>query len=292
MTRAPQRAGTLYLVATPIGNLEDITRRAVRILGEVDVVAAEDTRRTRKLLAALGISKPLESLHADSGARKVERIVELLRGGKDVALTSDAGTPLIADPGADLVQACNEAGIAVVAVPGPSAVAAAIAVAGFGGDRFLFAGYPPRKAGERRQFLERIAAMPYPVVLFEVPHRVVQTLQQLSSILGCERQVVVCRELTKLHEEVVRGAAVQVAAAFEHREPKGEFTIVIAAGRQASGPPVAGDPRAAAALMAQMGLSSRQITDVLVAAAGLGRNEAYRLALQARESKDEVSGSG
>jgi len=265
MTRAPQRAGTLYLVATPIGNLEDITRRAVRILGEVDVVAAEDTRRTRKLLAALGISKPLESLHADSGARKVERIVELLREGKDVALTSDAGTPLIADPGADLVQACNEAGIAVVAVPGPSAVAAAIAVAGFGGDRFLFAGYPPRKAGERRQFLERIAAMPYPVVLFEVPHRVVQTLQQLSSILGCERQVVVCRELTKLHEEV---------------------------GRQASGPPVAGDPRAAAALMAQMGLSSRQITDVLVAAAGLGRNEAYRLALQARESKDEVSGSG
>jgi len=282
MNSTQTRSGTLYLVATPIGNLEDITQRAVRVLGEVDLIAAEDTRHTRKLLAALGLNKPLESLHGDSGPRKVLHIIELLHQGQDVALVSDAGTPLIADPGAELVQACAKADIPVVIIPGASAVTAAVALAGFGADSFLFAGYPPRKASERRQFIEGIASQRHPVVLYEAPHRIQKTLQELAETLPAERQVAVCRELTKLHEEIVRGTAAEVATAFEGREPKGEFTIVIAPSSQPPAVPSVGDPEAAARLLATLGLSTKEIAEVLAAATGLSKNEAYQLALRQR----------
>jgi 16S rRNA (cytidine1402-2'-O)-methyltransferase len=218
--------GTLYLVATPIGHLDDISARALRVLGEVAAVAAEDTRRTLNLLRHFGLQTPLLSLHEHNEHERTPALVARLLAGESVALVSDAGTPLVSDPGAALVRTAIDAGIRVEAIPGPSAVLAALAVSGLASPAgFTVAGFPPSRAEARRRWLQALAAEPRPVVLFEAPHRVRQTLDDIAALLG-DRRVAVARELTKVHEEVLRGRASEVAASLG--EPRGEFTLVMA----------------------------------------------------------------
>lgn len=214
---------SLYIVATPIGNMEDITLRALRVLREVGLVAAEDTRRTGRLLSAHGIRTPLTSYHEHNENAKLSFILGRLEE-TDVALVCNAGMPIISDPGYELVRAAAEMGISVVPVPGPSAVMAAMAVSGLPADRFLYMGFLPRRKGKRRRRLEEVATLPYTLVVFETRHRLRASLADILDILG-DRPLAVCRELTKLHEEILRG---QVGQAIEHfQEPRGEFTLVI-----------------------------------------------------------------
>ncbi|MBM2826319.1 MAG: tetrapyrrole methylase family protein [Dehalococcoidia bacterium] len=213
----------LYLVATPIGNMEDITLRALRILKEVGLIAAEDTRTTRHLLSAYDIKTPLVSYHQHSKAARLEMLLEVL-AERDVALVSEAGTPGISDPGYELVVACVERGISVVPIPGPSAVVAAIAASGLPTGKFLYLGFLPRTGKERRRILRSVAGEEATLVAFEAPHRFAKSMTDVVNILG-DRQIAVCRELTKLHEEIFRGL---VSEAQEHfQQPRGEFTIVI-----------------------------------------------------------------
>ncbi len=220
---------TLYVVGTPIGNLEDITLRALRVLREVSLIAAEDTRSARVLLQHYDLHTPLTS-YTDAYARgkreKIEAVLAALSQG-DVALISEAGMPGISDPGYELVRAALDAGYTVVPVPGPSAVIAALAVSGLPADRFLYLGFLPRRAVGRRELLRAVADQPVTLVAFEAPHRLRDTLRDLAEILGAERPLVVARELTKLHEEIWRGTVEQARAHFTAIEPKGEFTLVI-----------------------------------------------------------------
>ena len=215
--------GTLYVIGTPIGNLEDITLRASRILSSVSLVAAEDTRVTRRLLAHLDAHPRLLSCHEHNWKRQLPRLLEALAEG-DAALVTDAGSPAVSDPGAGLVAAVADAGYAVVSIPGVSAVTAALSVSGFPADRFVFLGFLPRRGSHRSEALLEAARSEHTIVLFEAPHRVRATLKDIADALG-ETPVAVCRELTKLHEEVWRGSA---SAALDYfAEPRGEFTIVI-----------------------------------------------------------------
>ena len=215
---------TLFVIGTPIGNLEDTTARAVRILGEVGAIAAEDTRITARLLARHGIRKPLISYRAPVERRGLPRVLAAL-DEHDVALVSDAGTPSVSDPGQALVEAAWAAGHTVVPIPGPSAVTAALSVAGYGGPGFTFLGYLPRKPGEIRRLLATLADDPRPAVAFDSPYRVLKSLALIAEVLP-ERHLTVGRELTKLHEEVLRGTAGEVIAALGDRA-RGEFTLVI-----------------------------------------------------------------
>ena len=217
--------GTLFVVATPIGNLEDVTLRALRILREVSLVAAEDTRRTSRLLQHYSISTPTTSLHEHNEAARTPALLKRLQDGESVALVSDAGTPVVADPGARLVAAAHAAGIRVEPVPGPSAVMAALSASGLGADQFVFAGFPPAKRQQRRPWLEALAAEPRPVVLYEAPHRIRDTLQDIQSIFG-NRPVCIARELTKTHEELVVRPITDIINNLA--EPRGEFTVIIA----------------------------------------------------------------
>ncbi len=215
---------TLYVVATPVGNLEDVTLRALRVLGEVTAIAAEDTRVTSRLLARHGIRKPLLSYRAPVESRGLPKVLAALSGG-DVALVSDAGTPTLSDPGRILVEAAWAAGHRVVPIPGPSAVTAALAVAGFPGEGFTFAGYVPRKPGERRRLFAGPGEADRPLVLFESPHRVRRTLEQLAAEFP-DARVALCRELTKVHEQVLRGTPAEVLARLP--DPvRGEVTLVV-----------------------------------------------------------------
>jgi 16S rRNA (cytidine1402-2'-O)-methyltransferase len=219
-------SGRLFLVGTPIGNLGDMTERAKETLAGVDVVAAEDTRRTGRLLSRFGIKRPLVSLFEGNEARRTAELVTSLREGKDVALVTDAGMPLISDPGHRLVRACVDEGIDVRVVPGPSAVTAALAVSGLPSDRFVFEGFLPRKAGDRRERLRSLADELRTIVLFESPVRLETLLRDVLGEVG-DRRVAVARELTKLHEEVVRGRASEVLARIAGAEPKGEVVVVV-----------------------------------------------------------------
>ncbi|MFB3854786.1 MAG: 16S rRNA (cytidine(1402)-2'-O)-methyltransferase [Vicinamibacterales bacterium] len=216
---------TLFVVATPIGNLEDMTFRAVRVLGQVALIAAEDTRRTRLLLQRYGIKTPTTSLHEHNEERKLPGLIDSLEAGSDLALVSDAGTPGVSDPGFRLVRAAIERGIRVEVLPGASAVLTALGVSGFPADQFVFLGFPPSKPAARRRWLESIAPEERTVVFFEAPHRVRHTLSALLSTVG-DRPIAVGRELTKLHEEVLRGTVSSVLARLGEA-PRGEFTIVI-----------------------------------------------------------------
>lgn len=220
--------GTLYLCSTPIGNLEDITLRALRILKEVDVIVAEDSRRTRKLLAHYDIATPIfTSLYQGVEEERTEAVLKILRKGKRVALVSDAGTPLVSDPGYPLVRACVEEGIPVVSVPGPSAVLSALVASGLPPQPFLFAGYPPRAPSARRAWLSELLRLPYTVVFFESPYRLLKTLAVLAE-LDPARPTVVARELTKIHEEFVRGSAHTVHAEFAWRKKVlGEVVVLL-----------------------------------------------------------------
>lgn len=218
--------GTLYVVGTPIGNLEDITLRAIRTLREVDLIAAEDTRVTRTLLSAHQIATPLVSFHEFSGPTKVRQLVERL-AASDVALVSDAGMPGLSDPGYPLIRAALDAGHAVVPIPGPSAILAGLVASGLPMHAFTFHGFLPRKAGERRRLLASMLDAAHSQVVFESPHRLVAALKDACEVLGPERPVAVCRELTKKFEEVVRGTLAEAVARFERQAPRGEITIVI-----------------------------------------------------------------
>jgi 16S rRNA (cytidine1402-2'-O)-methyltransferase len=237
--------GTLYVVATPIGNLEDVTLRALRILREVPLVAAEDTRRTARLLQHYSISTRTTSLHEHNERAKTPALVARLLAGDSVALVSDAGTPMMSDPGAHLVRAAHEAGIRVEPIPGPSAAVAALSASGFHSPEFVFVGFPPAKAGARRKWLERLAGEPRTLVIYEAPHRVQSTLEEMASVFG-DRPICVCRELTKAHEELVISTI--TAAAERVTAGRGEYTLVVrGADPQAGQPAERPDPSTVAA---------------------------------------------
>ena len=269
---------TLYVVATPLGNLGDLSPRAADVLRRVPVVAAEDTRRTRGLLTHLGAAPTLLSFHAHSDERRVEKVLEILRDGRDVALVSDAGTPGVSDPGTDLVAAARAAGLLVVPVPGPSAVATALSAAGLPADRYLFLGFLPRKGGERARLLARAAAEEWSVVFFEAPGRLGALLHDLARLAGPERRATVARELTKVHEELRGGTLAELGDYYSEHEPRGEITLVLAG----TGVPAPEEDRSeeaaerATELLAE-GLSRREVARRLTETHGLSRNDAYRL---------------
>ncbi|HEY7204554.1 MAG TPA: 16S rRNA (cytidine(1402)-2'-O)-methyltransferase [Methylomirabilota bacterium] len=220
--------GTLYVVATPLGNLEDVTLRALRVLKEVAVIACEDTRRTRILLSHFGIHVPVTSYFEHNKLRKGARLLETLEHGQSVALVTDAGTPGISDPGFLLVKQAREAGVPVVPVPGPSAVVTALSAAGVPADRFVFDGFLPVKPGRRVHRLEALRALEMTVVCYESPHRVLGALEAIAQVFG-DREIVVAREMTKQFEEIVRGSAAALKARFEAGPVRGEFTLIIPA---------------------------------------------------------------
>ena len=218
-------AGILYVVATPIGNLEDVTLRALRILREVSVIAAEDTRRTARLLQHYSISTRTTSLHEHNEHVKARQLVERLQSGESVALVSDAGTPLVSDPGHHLVQTAREAGIRIEPVPGASAVMAALAASGWGGDGFTFLGFPPSRSKDRTRWFAHLADIGRLTVIFEAPHRVAKALVELAEIFGSSHVVAIGRELTKSHEELVVGPISELVQRFQ--DARGEFTLLI-----------------------------------------------------------------
>jgi len=217
----------LYVVATPIGNLEDITLRALRVLRQVQVIAAEDTRRTAKLLAHAGITTPMVSVHAHNETARLPQLLERLRNGEWVALVTDAGTPLLSDPGDHLIRQALDDGIPVEPVPGASAVLAALTMSGVPSSQFTFLGFPPVKSGPRRRWADDAAAYRHPVVFFEAPHRIRQTLELLTDVAGPLRHVSVCREITKKHEELIRGSLEAVQRHPSILDPVGEFTCIL-----------------------------------------------------------------
>ena len=277
--------GTLYVVGTPIGNLEDLSPRAARVLRETALVAAEDTRVTRRLLNHLNARPRLISFHEHNWRERVEPVLEALEEG-DAALVSDAGMPGVSDPGRELVAAAAARGIRVESVPGPSAVTTALAVSGLPADAFQFLGFLPRRRRERREKLREAAASPLTLALFEAPHRLRATLEDIFLIFG-DRPIVVCRELTKLHEEVFRGTA---AVALEHFDaPRGEFALVIAgATLEAQPEDNMGSIRILLREQRAEGARARDAVDEAAARFGVSKNRAYQLWLETRtEDRDK-----
>jgi 16S rRNA (cytidine1402-2'-O)-methyltransferase len=280
------KKGTLYLVSTPIGNLEDITLRALRILKEVDLIACEDTRRTRILLSHYGIKTALTSLYDEIERKKGEVLVEKLLGGRSLAYVSDAGTPLISDPGYHLVRIAVEAGIPVVPVPGASAVITALSVAGMPSDRFAFFGFLPEKAGRRQSFLQKLKTLPMTLVFYESPRRIVDSLKDIRDILG-DRDVAVTRELTKVFEEVIRGRVDELVAKLEEQGVKGEITLLVGGAPEKPG---AGDGEIEALFreMDQQGdFSTRDLAARIAGELNLPRKRVYEVVLKLRSMKQE-----
>jgi 16S rRNA (cytidine1402-2'-O)-methyltransferase len=272
--------GTLYLVATPIGNLDDISARALRVLAQVSLIAAEDTRQTRKLLVHYGIQTRLTSYHEHSQASKQGRLLAALEQG-DVAVVSDAGTPGLNDPGYLLVSAALQAGHAVSPIPGPSAPIAALVTSGLPTDAFLYLGYLPRKSAERRRLLEEIARLPYTLVFLEAPHRLLAALADLQAVLG-DRPVAVARELTKLFEEIYRGTLQAARQHFGEQEPRGEFTLVVGGSPEHQERWAEDRLRAAAQEGLQAGQTPAKIATALAARSGWPRREVYNLLVDER----------
>ena len=280
---AENSSHTLYIVGTPIGNLEDLSLRAARVLRSVSLVAAEDTRVSRRLLAHLEAHPRLLSFNEHNWRERLEAVLRALDAG-DVALVSDAGMPTISDPGRELVAAAAERGIRVESVPGPSAVTTALAVSGLPADSFLFLGFLPRRARERREKLAEAVSGPHTVVLFEAPHRVRATLQDIQGIFG-DRPLAICRELTKLHEEVFRGTAAEAFAHFD--APRGEFVLVLAGADSTAAPgnsPEASDREIGDYLreLRDSGARGREAAESAAAKFGISRNRAYQLWLEVR----------
>ena len=282
-SKSGEGRGRLAVVATPIGNLGDITLRALEALREADVIACEDTRVTAKLLARYGIERPLLAYHDHNAGRVEPRLVRRMAMGESVALVSDAGTPVVSDPGAGLVRAAIEAGIPVTVLPGPSAVLAALSVSGLPAERFLFAGFPPSRGNERRRFLAELATAPATLILYEAPHRLAESLAEMAAVLG-DRPAVVARELTKLHEEVRRGSLAGLAREIaEGVAPRGEIVVVVA-------PPSAGGAEAGTGpdldsvlRDAMARLSLRDAVGQAAAITGLSRKQVYARALALQE---------
>jgi len=264
---------TLYIVATPIGNLEDITLRALRVLREVGLIAAEDTRVTRKLLTRHGISTRLTSFHEHTTQSKLDSLVATLEE-RDVALVSDAGMPGISDPGQALVRAAATAGISVVPVPGPSALSTAIAVSGLPAAQITYVGFLPRRQSQRKRMLQTVSSAPGVLVVFEAPHRLLGTLSAILETLG-DRQIAACREMTKIHEEVFRGSISGAIAHFTN--PKGEFTLVIAGSEGSQAPDSDEEAVALVTRLRAEGVRAQEAVAAVVAATGLSRRKAYRI---------------
>jgi len=264
----------LYIVATPIGNLEDISLRALRILSQVSLIAAEDTRKTKRLLTAYGIKTPLTSYHEHNKKTKLLYLLHCLQA-QDVALVSEAGMPGISDPGYQLVVAASEQGIPIVPIPGASVLVTALAVSGLPTDQFVYLGFLPRRKGQRKRLLEQIAEEERTILAFEAPHRLLSALEDILAVLG-DRRIAICRELTKIHEEVFRGTASQALAHFA--EPKGEFTLVIA-GKGQKRPP-AEDFEDELRRLYQKGLSAKEAISQVAKATGASKKELYRLWLK------------
>jgi len=270
-------SGTLYIVATPLGNLDDLSPRAAATLCRVTTVAAEDTRRTKTLMVHVGSRADLMSFHAHSTDSTLQRILHLLGTGKDVALVTDAGTPTVSDPGALLVAAARARDVPVVSIPGPTAVAAALSVSGISGDRYLFLGFLPRKGTDRRRLLDTIAKSGWTVVLFEAPNRVVELLGDLELVCGGERAAAVARELTKIFEETRAGTLTELAGYYAEAPPRGEVTVVVTGtGRpvQDERPP---DPEERARALLAQGMTRKDVAERIAAETGITRNTAYRL---------------
>ena len=270
-------SGTLFVVATPIGNLEDITARALRVLRQVRLIAAEDTRRTGHLLSRYAIATPTTSFHQHNESAKIASVIARLERGDEVALVSDAGTPTISDPGQRLIRAAIDAGIRVEPIPGPSASVTALAASGIAGQTFTFLGFPPTRGKDRAMWLEELRGAGRPVIFFEAPHRIKQTLGQIARLVG-NRQVCVARELTKVHEEFVRGPITDV---LERLPPLlGEFTIVLDIGRTTDSMPP--EPPSEELIVTEFGritalggLSRRQVINQVARAHGLAPNQVY-----------------
>jgi len=276
--------GCLSVVATPIGCLEDITLRALRVLGEADAILAEDTRHTRTQCSKHGIRTPLRSFHEHTDAAKVGLLVEELVAGAHFALVSDAGTPVVSDPGEHLVSCAAEAGVVVEAIPGPSAVLAALCVAGLPVRRFTFEGFVPKSGGEREEALSRISQSRITSVIFESPYRIHTTLEDLERVLEGDRRITLCRELTKMHEQTIRGTVEEIRAELA-KPARGEITLVI---EGASGGPIEKDVdvRALVVDWKHDGLSTKEMTQRLQRDAGWKRNKAYRAILEALGADD------
>ncbi len=284
MSPASER-GRLFLVATPIGNLEDVTLRALRVLREADGILAEDTRRTLGLCAHHGIASPVRRLDEHATSARIEEVARELAGGARLALVTDAGSPLVSDPGAALVRAAAERGVRVEPIPGPSAPIAALGLAGFGG-AFEFVGFLPRGGRERTDAIAKLRAQPACIVLFESPHRVGPTLAELASVLGPERPAVVCRELTKLHEEAARGSLASLAVRFSEGT-LGEITVVIGPDPRA-GAPVELDAAALDAAIERglsAGESARDLARALSEDLGVPRKDVYERILARRAAR-------
>ena len=266
---------TLYLVSTPIGNLSDLSARAVRVLAEVERIYAEDTRRTGGLLRHAGVRTRLTSLHQHNEAARVRRVLDFLETGGDAALVSDAGTPLVSDPGSRVVEAALDAGHDVVPVPGPSAILAALVGSGLPADRFAFLGFAPRKGGRRRALLERVAGSAETTILFEAPGRLARLLADLERTCGSDRRVAVAREMTKLHEEFVRGTLAGVRAKYGERAPRGEVTVVV--DRSPRRAPDEARARELATKLLAGGASPTDAVRELVAELGVSRNRSYQI---------------
>ena len=265
------------MVATPIGNLGDITYRAVRILKEADLIACEDTRQTRKLLDHYGIERPMVSYHEHNENQRARELIAKLESGTTIAQVSDAGMPGISDPGYRVVKLAIERGIAVVPIPGASAVVAALAAGGLPTDAFEFRGFLPAKAGQRRTALEQMRSLEYTVVLYEAPHRIVESLEDIVHVLGPQRPVVIARELTKLHEEFIRGTAQEALERVRGRELKGEITLLIGKGRPAEAAPPRQDLRARLEqLMREQELDEKAALKALAKERGVSKSELYR----------------
>lgn len=270
----------LFLVSTPIGNRADITDRARQVLRDVEVIYAEDTRRTGRLLAWLGTEARLRSLHEHNEAARIGEILDLLQAGGSCALVSDAGTPVVSDPGARLVGAVLDAGGRVVPVPGASAVPAAVAASGFAGDRFAFLGFPPRRASERAEWIRLLSRLPMTVVAFESPRRIGGLLAELAGAGLGERRGVICRELTKLHETIRRGSVAELASEFGE-ETRGEITLVLEAPPEAvEWKDLLEEMEREARRLSERGLSTRDIGAKLAEDFGVPRNVAYDLGLR------------
>jgi len=272
-------SGTLYLVATPIGNLEDISQRALRTLREVDVVACEDTRRTRVLLNHFGIKTKTVSYHEHNERSRAEQLCDDMQAGKSVALVSDAGTPLISDPGFRIVQAAIAREIAVVPIPGPTALVAALVASGLSSDEFLFAGFLPARANARHAKLEELRAVPVTLVFYEAPHRIAATLKAALEVFG-DRSAVVARELTKLHEEMARGGLSELSKRFSGDTPaRGEIVLIISGTDESAGEAQASPTNLVERVieLESGGLDAKSALKQAARELGMKRAEAYRL---------------
>jgi 16S rRNA (cytidine1402-2'-O)-methyltransferase len=270
--------GTLFVVATPIGNLEDITLRALRILGEVALIAAEDTRHSGQLLSHYDIHTPLTSYHDHSNPQKREKILQALAGG-DVALISDAGTPGLNDPGYPLVSAAIAAGHCIVPIPGPSAPIAALTASGLATDSFVFLGYVPRKHSDREALFETLKVETRTTIFFEAPNRILATVEHLQDVLGQDRSLVLCRELTKMYEEFVRGKINEVLAHLREGGPRGEYTLILGGAPEIE-PWSEAEVRIAFERELEGGASRTEAARIVAALSGWPRKRIYRMGLE------------